>query len=145
MKMIEKDNELSGTPDFIKKMPHLWRWVLFIPSAVIASLVTNLINKITISNYLGIDSNNVLVVTYISFIISAVFVYVGSMFAPKSHFVVSLVLAAVLTVLFVFSFFGNLISGTNNQLAQIVYSIAGICGSFGAVYAIHKDSVEKLG
>lgn len=139
------NNDLTGTPDFVKKMPHLWRWVLFIPLAIIAALVTNFINKITISNYLGIDSNNVLVVTYISFIISAVFVYVGSMFAPKNHFIVSLVLGVALTILFIFSLFANLISETNNQLAQIVYSLAGICGSFGAVYAIHRDSVKRLG
>ena len=95
------------------------------------------------SNYLGINPNSIVINTYGSFISSAVFVYVGTIVAPRKQFIVSIFLALILTLIVGASTALNMTTGTNGQLAQLIYTILSVIGAGSVVYAVHQAITEN--
>lgn len=135
--------EELNAPNFITKLPDLIRWIIFLPSALIAMMIVSGLNKLITSNYLGIDPESFWINAYISYLSSAIFIYVGAVGAPKKQFIVSIVLSMLFSVIIGISIVSNFTTHTNSMLEQLIYSILSLAGVGSVLYAIHKELVGK--
>jgi len=137
---------------FLEKIPDWLRWILFLPSAFLALLISypiiTIINKITMIGFLG--DNNLLVeigILVLANLWSAVaFIWVGSIVAPKNNFVVSIVLAVIYSFILGISFFARLTLGENSSvswLEMIVTIITGIIAAVGTVYYFYEKKLSE--
>jgi hypothetical protein len=137
--------------EFLKKIPDWLRWLLFLPVAFIALLISypliTIVNKITMIWFLG--DNNFLVnlgILVLASLWSAVaFIWVGATVAPRSNFIVSIVLATIYTFILGASFISRLMLGENSSVSWLEMAIAiitGIIAVVGVIYYFHEKKGE---
>ncbi len=135
---------------FLEKIPDWFKWILFLPSAFLALLISypiiTIINKITMIGFLG--DNNFLVnigILVLANLWSAVaFIWVGAIVAPRNNFIVAIVLATIYTFILGASFISRLILGENSSVSWLEMAIAIITGIIAAVGVVYYFYEKKL-
>jgi len=145
---MEKETDLA-TGTFVEKWPSWLRWVLFIPSAIIGSLLTviviGILNWISMA-WIGATENGLWWQVFQlaqSFMLGLLFVLFGATVIPKGQFATSIVLMIVGTIFWVLVFLASQSTSTQSFWLQTLHYILMIAGGGYAVYLVHKG--EPLG
>ena len=141
-----KDIDIAeGT--FVKKWPNWLRWILFIPSSILGSLIFTIIwgiiNKIITRNP-GYPLDNwysTSIDLIQSFMIGALFVYIGSLVIPKWQFITSIILLLACIIFAVISFNANLYVQVSSVWMFALHSILVIAGGVYSVLKIKKKTI----
>jgi heme/copper-type cytochrome/quinol oxidase subunit 4 len=136
----------------LEKIPNWLRWILFIPAAFLALLISypiiTILNRITIFGFFG--ENDFLVEIGIlilaNFWSAVAFIWVGSIVAPPNNFVVSIVLAGIYSFILGISFFARLSmdeSSSVSWLEMIITVVTGIIASVGTVRYFYEKTISN--
>src|SRR3989344_2654131 len=108
--MDEKIEYDFAEGSFLSRWPIWLRWLCFLPAALIVPLLITIVQNITTSWYLGIEGRSFWMELASDFILGGGFVAVGAMVAPKSQFLISIILLVILSI---FGFFSFMLSFTS--------------------------------
>lgn len=135
--------------EFLKKIPDWLRWLLFLPAAFTALLVSypliTILNRISMIVFLG-DTNlllNLGILALANLWSAVAFIWVGATVAPRGNFIVSVVLATIYTFILGASFISRLMLGENSSVSWLEMAIAIITGIIAAVGVIHYFHEKK--
>lgn len=123
---------------FIAKMPQWIRWVLILPAAAVASILIPIIWALLQRIFMGESFLDFVYLYAQSFFMGVLFVYVGSIVAPKRQFVVSLILLLLITIFGVLMFMGNFVTNTASSFSMLIHALLIIIGGSVIVYKIHE-------
>ena len=130
---------------FVEKWPTWLRWIMFIPSAFLGSLIAvmliGILNYISM-NYIGATEDGWAFKIFElaqSGALGALFVLFGATVVPKGQFVVSVALLIIVVLLSVMSFFGNVSGDSITPLSALLHALAVIIGGAYAVNICHKQ------
>lgn len=126
---------------FLKKWPEWVRWAFFIPAAAIFSFIGVALYRLitAISNVDGY-SGSILFEIVSSAILGALFVYIGSLVAPRHQFIVSVVLLIIVTIFAVISFLFGLLPGADTgPVLTAIYDVAMLIGSVIVVVWVKNE------
>lgn len=136
----------------LDNIPHWLRWILFLPSAFLALLISypiiTIINKITMVGFLG-DNNflvNISILVLANLWSAVAFIWVGAIVAPRNNFIVAIVLATVYTFMLGASFILRLILGENSGVSWLEMTIAiitGIIAAVGVIYYFYEKELSE--
>lgn len=130
-------------PELFKKIPDLIRWILVLPFAFIAMLVVSLINRGTMSSYFGINPKGFIVNLFVAYTSSLVFVLAGVIMAPKKQFLISLILATVLTIFVGFGIFASFFFEEYSFFEYLAYGLVTLAGAISVPYGIYNYIAEE--
>jgi hypothetical protein len=135
--------------EFLKKIPDWLRWLLFLPVAFTALLVSypliTILNRISMIVFLG-DTNlllNLGILALANLWSAVAFIWVGATVAPRGNFIVSVVLATIYTFILGASFISRLMLGENSSVSWLEMAIAIITGIIASVGVIHYFHEKK--
>lgn len=139
---MNNDIDLAGEY-FVAKWPEWLRWTLFLPAALIGSLIANfsvaILNWISIVLYTGGESGGIWIDIISSGVFGASFVYLGSWMAPKNQFGVGIALLILISMLGGASLLGSSLPTSSVGLGLgLVSTIAMLIGAGVALYEIKE-------
>lgn len=140
--MLEETDLAGGT--FVEHWPNWLRWVLFIPSAVIGSVIAviiiGIINWISM-RYVGANETGwwyQLFQLAQSFMLGLFFVLFGSTVIPRGQFVASIILMIISTICLVLVFLASQSTSSQPFWLQALNYILTIAGGGYAVFLAHE-------
>ena len=144
-----KYNDVASD-NFIGKLPAWLRWMLFLPAAVVSSVVGSTLFIVVVSFFAKIEPGSLNGGWYRlvqSAILGIVFVYVGAFIAPRAQLSVAVILLVLLTILMTLSFSVVILSGGyNNTNAWYVgvHALSSMLGGGGAMYSLYDSGAEFI-
>jgi hypothetical protein len=136
---------------FLEKIPDWLRWILFLPSAFLALLISypiiTIINKISMMIVFLVDNTflvNIGTLVLANLWSAVAFIWVGAIVAPRNNFIVAIVLATIYTFILGASFMSRLMLGENSSVSWLEMAIAIVTGIIAAVGVIHYFYEKKL-
>lgn len=141
------DEEIDlATGSFVKKWPVWLRWTLFLPSAIIGSLLAVvLIGVMNWISMLWVGANDHGLWYQIfqlaqSFMLGLFFVLFGATVVPKGQFATSIILMIVFTIFMVLVYLLTLSNESQSQspLMTLLSDLLAIAGGGYAIFLAHK-------
>ncbi|HUV50782.1 MAG TPA: hypothetical protein VMW78_07185 [Anaerolineae bacterium] len=141
--------------DFLNRIPNWLRWILSLPTALLALFISYpliiLLNKITM---IGIGEGfltDLVILILANLWSAAAFIWVGAIIAPRHNFIVSIIFAVFYSFILGASFFAKFSLGAKSSvtwLEMTITVIAGLVAAVGVVYHFYenekKDEIHSV-
>ena len=136
--------------DFFDGWKPVWRWLLFLPLFFVTYFVLNLLNSISLGQYIGpYDESSIFNFVFYRFYIDTIClggsIIVSSMCIPKGKIVLASTYLAIILIIFGLSLSAILMNATYFPAWKMIYSsLTTIAGGIGGlVYVISLTKQEK--
>ena len=135
---------------FLDKIPNWLRWILFLPAAILAMLISypliTIINRLTMIGLGDVFFVDIGILILANLWSAVAFIWVGSIVAPKNNFIVSIVLSVLYAFNLGISFFAKSMLGDSSSVSwpeMIITIITGIVAAVGVIHYFHeKEQTE---
>jgi hypothetical protein len=126
---------------FLEKWPNWLRWVLFLPSTMTVSVLAVLLFSFFVAIFDRYDLPGTIFHDITSSLLfGAIFIYIGSIMAPKKQFIVSLILMIIISIYAGLSFFSGFYYGfEEGWFLSLVVSTSIIIGAVNVVLWIKNE------